>query len=246
MAALGLILAAATLPLSAAAQGELPVGSPARVAARPGVAVNVRAAPRIEAGNVVGQVTAGDAIVVGESSRQGAYVWYRVSTPGGLSGWIRGDLVAAAPSPPAMATPEPAQPATPPPVPPAPVVPTDSIPNDWTRLVPELLPAIDSCIQIMSLPPITVTRVYEVQGGLAAVRMRDPTGRRWECVIQRTGGYPVRYEPIADRGREMPGDGNPIFTRAPGEPPQDACHRNAEVRDPTSGMLLGWRSEVLC
>jgi hypothetical protein len=246
--ALGLALLAAA---PAAAQGELAPGGQAEVATRPGVSVNVRAAPRIETGNVVGRVTGGDVLRIEEASRQGAYVWYRVTTPAGLQGWIRGDLVAAVAAPPpevAGGTPAPAEPAEPMPAPsPAPLpAPPAPPPDDWTRFVPDLLPAIDSCIAIMSLPPTTVTRVYELQGGLAAVRMRDPVGRRWECIINRRGGSPVRYDPLANRGHDMPGDGNPIFTRVPDQPPEDACHRNTELRDPATGELLGWRSEVLC
>ncbi|HNA44664.1 MAG TPA: methylmalonyl-CoA mutase family protein, partial [Solirubrobacterales bacterium] len=32
-----------------------------------------------------------------------------------------------------------------------------------------------------------------------------------------------RYDPLGDRLRPMPGDGNPIFTRAPGPAPTDPC-----------------------
>jgi len=245
-ARLCLVLAAAA-PVSAGAQAvdELLPGEAARVAASPGSRVNVRSSPAVAADNVLGQVDADAAVTVQGAERRGAYVWYQVTTPTDLTGWIRGDLLAPLdrdPLPPVQpATPEPpAQQAAPEPAPPV------TAADDWTRYVPDLLRPVDACINSLSMQPVTVTRVFQVEPDMAGVRLRDPTGRRWECLISRNGNYPIRLDPLADRVRPMPGDGDPIFTRAPGTPPDDPCWSSEEIASPSGGAIIGWRSRKVC
>jgi hypothetical protein len=120
------------------------------------------------------------------------------------------------------------------------------IPNDWTHMVAKLMPAINSCGQVLAANPLVVTRLYILEPNLAGVRLADNTGRRWECLILQSGGYPIRYEPIAPGQRPLPGDGNPMFIVAPGTPQNDSCHRSDDLHDPKTGVLLGWRVQVLC
>jgi hypothetical protein len=170
-----------------------------------------------------------------------------VTTPGGLEGWVAADLLRADETAPPPAAEPAAQPAAAPePAPPPDPVAAMPHLDDWTRMVPKLLPAIDACLSIISLPPAVVTRVFEVEPDMAGIRMRDPTGRRFECLILRRGGYPIRYDPLGDRLRPMPGDGNPIFTRAPGPPPSDPCLETTPLLDPADGHTLGWRSFKKC
>lgn len=233
---------AAAAPAIAGAQAvdELLPGEPARVTASPGSRVNVRNNAAITSDNVVGQVDADATVTVRGAERRGAYVWYQVTTPGELTGWIRGDFLA--PLDRDLAVPAPAQPPTAATQPDAPVAAAD----DWTRYVPELLRPVDACTNSLSMQPVTVTRVFQVQPDMVGVRLRDPTGRRWECLISRNGNYPIRLDPLADRVRPMPGDGDPIFTRAPGTPPADPCWQSEEIASPSGGSILGWRSRKTC
>jgi hypothetical protein len=244
-----ILLAAAPSPWTAVlaqTAAEMQRGGAARVAAAPGSRVNVRSGPEIAPGNVVGQVGADAAVTVQAAERRGAYVWYEVMTAEGLTGWIRGDLLAPVdPGPPD----EPETAATPPPAPapvPPPTPPTPASSEDWTRFVPELLHPIDACVRSLSIQEATITRVFQVEPDMVGVRLHDRTGRRWECLITRRSNYPLRLDPLGDRIRPMPGDGNPIFTRAPGEPPSDPCLKTDELKDPASGELLGWRSWKTC
>jgi hypothetical protein len=236
---LSLALLGSTLSTAAVAQtvDEILPGESARVVAAPGSRVNVRSSPTIDPGNVSGQVDAEGLVTVQGAQRRGRYVWYQVTTAAELTGWIRGDLLepldrnlpATAPAPAAL----------PAPAPPA-------VTDDWTRYVPTLLQPIDACLRSLSLQPVTLTRVFQVEPDMVGVRLRDPSGRRWECLITRNGNYPIRLDPLGDRVRPMPGDGDPLFIRAPGEAPSDSCLRTEEMTDPTSGMLLGWRAYKTC
>jgi hypothetical protein len=240
------LVAVTPVPAVAQAVGELQPGESARVAASPGSRVNVRSSPAITADNVVGQIDADAAVTVQGAERRGAYVWYRV-TAAELTGWIRGDLLAPLDREPAPAQQtQPAMPeqATPPTA--SQPEPTATAAEDWTRYVPGLLRPVDACINSLSMQPVTVTRVFQVEPDMAGVRLRDPTGRRWECLISRNGNYPIRLDPLGDRVRPMPGDGDPIFTRAPGTPPSDPCWQNDEIASPTGAAIIGWRSRKVC
>ncbi len=233
----------APIPAGAQAVDELLPGEPARVAASPGSRVNIRSNAAITANNVVGQVDADATVTVQGAERRGAYVWYQVTTPADLTGWIRGDFLS--PLDRDLSAPAPAQ--TPAPaVPSSPATSTAGAADDWTRYVPELLRPVDACSNSLSMQPVTVTRVFQVQPDMVGVRLRDPTGRRWECLISRNGNYPIRLDPLADRVRPMPGDGDPIFTRAPGTPPADPCWSSEEIASPSGGAIVGWRSRKTC
>lgn len=248
------LLAALSAPIAAMAQQvELHPGDAAQVTARVGGRVNMRSGPTTQRNNVTGQLDRNDQVTIRDAQRQGAYVWYRVETPAGSTGWIRGDLLepaadgASGPEPglpastPAIQAPVGGPPASdsPPPAPP-------SAADDWTRFVPPLLQQVDACARSLSMQPVIVTRVFQVEPDMVGVRLRDPTDRRWECLIGRNGSYPIRLDPLGDRVRPMPGDGNPVFVRAPGEVPSDACSSVTQLADPADGKLLGWRVFHTC
>ncbi|HET6469137.1 MAG TPA: SH3 domain-containing protein [Geminicoccaceae bacterium] len=243
--AIGLAL---LLLVATPADAQIPPGGSVRIAASTGGNVNVRRTPEVVEGNVVGRAASGTVAVVTGAEERGAHVWYRVRLDeAGLEGWVRGDLVTAIGAPPAVEQ-EPATvaPDTAPGPPVADVQRPPAAAADWTRYILPLLPAVDSCLQIVTVKPARVTRVYELKREMAGVRVEDRSGLRWECLVGRAGGTPFRYEPLGTRVRPLVGDGNPIFVRAPGEPPDDPCWRTEEVRDPATDELLGWRSYKTC
>lgn len=246
---LGLALAVLVLPNSAGAQqAELNPGDTAHVATRPGSRANMRSEPTTRRDNVTGQLDSNEQVTIRDSQRQGAYVWYQVETAAGSTGWIRGDLLEQASGGPAEQEPAPAA------SPPAVQVPASGPPpqtsslatDDWTRFVPPLLRQVDACTQSLSMQPVVVTRVFQVEPDMVGVRLRDPTDRRWECLIGRDGSYPIRLDPLGDRVRPMPGDGNPVFVRSPGEAPTDSCSSVTPLADPADGKLIGWRVFHTC
>ncbi|HMR32191.1 MAG TPA: SH3 domain-containing protein [Geminicoccaceae bacterium] len=243
---LGLFLLAAP-DATNAQQAALQPGDTARVEAQPGSRVNMRSEPTTQRNNVTGRVGAGDQLTVRDAERQGAHVWYRVETATGETGWIRGDLLElAAREQAADGAPEPAAPSTPPPAAEPPAQATIPPADDWTRLVPPLVRQVDACINSLSMQPVTVTRVFQVEPDMVGVRLRDPTDRRWECLIGRNGNYPIRLDPLGDRVRPMPGDGNPVFVRAPAEATADSCSIVSPLVDPADGRVVGSRIYRTC
>jgi hypothetical protein len=225
--------------------------------------VNLRDAPSVDTGAVIGKLLPGDPVTIAGSTTTAGRVWYRVSTADGSEGWVAGSLIEVtappeAPAPegvtadaaPAKPEPDPA-PALPKPEP-EPAVAAAASPaeppltHDWTKLIPKLLSSVDACAAVPSLQPVLITRVYEIEPNLVGVRMEDPAGRRFECLIQSTSIYPMRYEPLVAGLRPMPGDGNPSFIRIPGEPLNDECHRSDEVHDAKGETVIGWRVRDLC
>lgn len=264
---LALLLIPPSLP--AFSQGaELAPGSIARVVGQTGGRANVRSSPAIQSDNVVGALDVGTEATIQELGVGDQQAWLRVVAANGMAGWVHRSLLRLDPeataaslqrsqqqAQPVVAAPQPAPEAAPVAPPPEPAADTGAtaaepaeptLANDWTTEVPKLIGAITSCAEVPSIKPVVVTRAYYVDPNMAGVRMEDTAGRRWECLILRRGGYPIRYEPIAPGQRRMPGDGNPVFVLAPGEPPQDSCHKSDEIKDEPSGILLGWRVQVLC
>jgi hypothetical protein len=234
------------LALGTAIAATLSPGTSVRVTSSSGGNINIRSAPEIAKGNVVGQVTSGTLAQVVDVQERDRFPWYRVQIAQiGMQGWVRGDLLVVARTEEAGGAP----PTTTGGIDTDLAIPQLAAPTgaaDWMHYVPELLPAIDSCLGIVTVKPAIVTRVYQLEREMAGVRVQDRSGRRWECLVRRQGGTPFRYEPLADRVRPLPGDGNPIFTRAPALPPNDPCWRNSEVHDPTSGAVLGTSSYKTC
>ena len=228
-------------------------GDGARILGTRDTRVNVRSEPRVQAGNIVATARGGDLLRVRETADEGRYTWYRVATLPGESpsyaGWVRGDLLVAAPVPEptlseVLATPVPD--ANPPEKAPA----AESVPapvplaqrTDWSRDLIRLFPAIKGCAAVGSAPPITVLRAIARSRGLAEIIMSDAAGRRWDCVIRDTGGTPIRYDPLSGAVYMRDRMGNePFFSVGPERPALDpSCFRFEEVADPKGGESLGW------
>jgi hypothetical protein len=246
-----LILPEGALIAPASAQ-SIEVGGGVRVAAAAGSRVNVRGQPEVRPDNVVTVAQGGDLLRVDEAAERGAFTWYRVSTLAGsrpaYSGWIRGDLLAAAALPEptlpqvlAETVERPAPAEAPEVTEEAGIVPFD-MRTDWSRNILTLYPAIEGCVSVGSAPPITVLRATARSRGLAEVIMSDAAGRRWDCVIRETGGTPIRYDPLSgsvflrDRIAQ-----EPFFSTQEERPGLDpACYRFERVTDPSTDAHLGW------
>jgi len=253
MLLLALLALAAALPLHPARAQEIAIGEGARVEGAAGTRVNVRAAPVIESGNVVGQANGGALVRVLEAAPRGAYTWYRVASlpeaAVAFEGWIRGDLLRRAALPErtlpevlaethagadgaAAAADDGRAP-----------VPFDQR-TDWSRNLLRLYPAIEGCVRVGSAPPITVLRATTGSRNrdIAEVVMSDSAGRRWSCLIDINGGTPIRYDPLSGtlflRDRLA---SEPFFSAAEARPALDpACYRFEKVEEPSTGAHLGW------
>jgi uncharacterized membrane protein len=113
----------------------------------------------------------------------------------------------------------------------------------WSALLPELIPAIDSCLKRAGAEGGRVTIAYVIEGAQVNVRMVDSDGGRTECGVGEDGAISY-FEAIGDRDI-LQGERDPIFTRTPGKPPEGKCWQNEEARGP-GGDALGWLSRRVC
>lgn len=105
----------------------------------------------------------------------------------------------------------------------------------WASVLPELIPAIDACLARASSPrQARVTFATTLDEADVAVRLREASGERRECVVRADGSTVHLYESLSDVDRR-PGEGEPEFQRGGGQP--RACAQAAMDR---GGSRLGW------
>jgi len=104
----------------------------------------------------------------------------------------------------------------------------------WASVLPELIPAIDSCLTRAQSRPARVTFAAAMDDAVVAVRLREADGARRECVAPTGGGEVTVYETLSDIDRR-PGEGDPEFQRGGAQP--RPCAEGATGRD---GARLGW------
>ncbi|MCC6197989.1 MAG: hypothetical protein IT518_26350 [Burkholderiales bacterium] len=103
--------------------------------------------------------------------------------------------------------------------------------DDWTRALPDLLPAINACARD---PKVIAVASAAASGGTARVRMVQAAGNAVECTVDASGrGTPTLLPSSA------PASGNPLFFPPREPPPIVACGRLERVLPPR-GALAGY------
>jgi len=106
----------------------------------------------------------------------------------------------------------------------------------WASVLPELMPAINTCAERASSRPIRVTFASALDEGEVLVRVRESNGSRRECIV--TGGAVSVYEPLSDDDRRN-GEGDPEFQPGGSRPAARNC-RSIEPAVDRTGSQLGW------
>jgi len=103
--------------------------------------------------------------------------------------------------------------------------------RSWDRNLLSLMPQIDACLaKSPSTRQISFAGQYR---GSVLVRMQGETAA--DC---RVANGVATIAPHDD-ALNVPGDGEALFVRGPGENPGGECYEAPEVRD-ASGAVLGW------
>lgn len=108
----------------------------------------------------------------------------------------------------------------------------------WATVLPELIPAIDACLERVSSPPGRVTFAGVVEEGVVDVRIRESDGARRECIADQSGAGVSVYETISDVDRRT-GESDPEFQRGGAQPRAQNC-RVVEPAADRDGASLGW------
>ena len=112
----------------------------------------------------------------------------------------------------------------------------------WASLLPELMPAINTCAERASSRPARITFASALDEGEVLVRVREANGSRRECIV--TGGAVSVYEPLSDDDRRS-GEGEPEFQPGASRPAARNCRTVEEAIDRT-GVQLGWLIRDSC
>jgi membrane-bound inhibitor of C-type lysozyme len=116
--------------------------------------------------------------------------------------------------------------------------------DDWSRLLLDLMPAIDVCLRepVGHLP--RVIRAWPMSRGLVGVRLQNLDAGRHQCLAAADGSAIDGVEQLAFDAPALPGEGDPIFTPAEGAYPGGACFSHERVE--SDGWFLGWLSARIC
>lgn len=110
----------------------------------------------------------------------------------------------------------------------------------WASVLPELIPAIDACLQRVTARPARVTFATSLDEGQVSVRIRESDGSRRDCIASASGGEVAVYDPVSDLDRRA-GESDPEFQRG-GAQPRGSC---VEAATGPSGQL-GWLIRRSC
>jgi uncharacterized membrane protein len=130
----------------------------------------------------------------------------------------------------------------------------------WALGLAEFQPAIDACLPRAESKPARVSIAYRAFNGggdggdggdggqtqidQIAVRMVDSDGGRSECTVDARTNQVAAIEPISDSDT-LPGERNPLFTRAPTSAPAGKCWTTEEVKG-SNGAVVGYLSRSTC
>jgi hypothetical protein len=112
-------------------------------------------------------------------------------------------------------------------------VPASKAADDWARVVPELLPAINACASRLGARLKAVAGA-SASGGTARVRIVDTGGGTVECTVDANGRGATSFAPVTAAAA-----GNPLFFPPREPPPIVACGRLERVLTPR-GALAGY------
>ena len=112
----------------------------------------------------------------------------------------------------------------------------------WASLLPELMPAINTCVERATSTPARISFASALDEGEVLVRIREANGSRHECII--TGGAVSVYEPLSDVDRRN-GEGDPEFQPGATRPSARNC-RTIEPAVDRTGAQLGWLIRTSC
>ncbi len=119
-------------------------------------------------------------------------------------------------------------------------------PDDWSRLVLELLPAIHACLERTPGPVARLAKAWPMNHGMVGARTRDDGGRRWNCVAPGDGGTVNIFAPVPDGAEIVAGETRVVFTETSHAPPSGACFKHERVMNPETKTLIGWLSYDTC
>jgi hypothetical protein len=110
--------------------------------------------------------------------------------------------------------------------------------DDWAKRLPDLLPAIQKCVNDGRVPVLFVVRAWPLAEGMIGVRLLTVQRKQYECVAGKTGMRLDSIKPAKSGDPRVPAAWNPIYYPAREQPPVIACGRVERVME--KKILVGW------
>jgi len=117
--------------------------------------------------------------------------------------------------------------------------------DDWTRLLLDLLPAMQACLDKTPGPSAYVTKAWPMNRGMVGTRTRNRDGGWFECTATSDGQSVEHIEMLPKAAAPLPGEQSAIFTSSAQTPPSGNCYRTERVQD-AAGKSVGWLSSNGC
>ncbi|MET4735529.1 putative lipoprotein YbaY/membrane-bound inhibitor of C-type lysozyme [Thalassospira sp. MBR-102] len=115
---------------------------------------------------------------------------------------------------------------------------------EWTRLINELMPAINSCLAVSSGDLTSVLKAWPLNHGMVGVRTINNNGGRYDCLAPADGLGEVHTELVEANTNRLPGEGTVRFTPASGAYPGGECFSHQRLEH--NGIFIGWLSRNNC
>lgn len=112
-------------------------------------------------------------------------------------------------------------------------------PDDWARLLPDLLPAINLCVAREGNRAKWVSRAALTNQGMSIVRVVETTGSSVDCVADPAGRGTPKIDAVNAAEPPLPGAGNPRFYPPREPPPMVSCGKLERVVT-KSGAIAGY------
>ncbi|MCW5620329.1 MAG: hypothetical protein KIS79_04400 [Burkholderiales bacterium] len=118
-------------------------------------------------------------------------------------------------------------------------------PDDWSRHLSDLLPAIDACLERTPGSGAYVTKAWPMNRGLVGVRTRNASVGWFECVAQREGRNVESFAPVDSKAEHVPDEEKVLFVPPSVARMEGTCFRHERVVDETD-RLYGWLTTNSC
>jgi uncharacterized membrane protein len=118
-------------------------------------------------------------------------------------------------------------------------------PVDWTRMLLELMPAINACLERTPGATPYVTKAWLATQDTVTVRTRNATVGWFECSARSDGRAVESFGPVESTGPIVPGEEVVLFTPVAHAPPTGNCFTHERVSD-AAGDQIGWLSTNTC
>ncbi len=112
-------------------------------------------------------------------------------------------------------------------------------PDDWARLLPDLLSAIQKCVNDAHVPVLFVVKAWPMNHGMVGVRLEGPHHRQHECIAAQDGMRLDSIRLVNAQEPPLPQSGNPVFYPAQERPPVIECGRVERVMADKK-LFAGW------